>query len=132
MYIIEKKSSGYLLTFEGNISVSEMSQWYGESQMLLETEKRGAFGMIIDMRKLNPLSAEAQKIMVNGQQLYRKAGLNRSAVIVTEVLTKIQFEKLAKQSGIYNTERYISSLVTPDFQNKAIDWVCYGINPDIK
>ena len=63
MYRIEKKTSGYLLTFSGKINANEMKQWYDESRLKLESETTHSFGVIIDMKNLHPLDAETSGIM---------------------------------------------------------------------
>lgn len=131
MYKIEKRPSGFLLTFGGFINKQEMGQWLEESKstlMLAPPE----FGVIIDMRTLHPLPLDAQEIMVAGQQIYMTKGMKRSAVILDNPTTTIQFKRLAQESGIYAFERYIDASVTPDWSKVAVDWVKSGIDPDKK
>jgi hypothetical protein len=54
MYRIEKKTSGYLLTFSGVIKANEMRQWFDESRLKLSNETSNSFGVIIDMKTSNP------------------------------------------------------------------------------
>lgn len=131
MYKIEKRPSGFLLTFGGFINKQEMEQWLEESKsalMLAPPE----FGVIIDMRTLNPLPLDAQEVMVAGQQMYKTKGMKRSAVVLNNPTTTIQFKRLAQESGIYAFERYIDASVTPDWSKVAVDWVKSGIDPDKK
>ena len=66
MYKIERRTSGYLLTFGGAISKDEMQKWVNESRAALAKETASSFGVIIDMRTLAPLPADAQALMVEG------------------------------------------------------------------
>lgn len=129
MYKIEKKSSGYLFTFGGVISAEEIQQWYEDVKKELENAPP-SFGLIVDMRTLAPLSPEAQKIMVKGQNFVLNKGKKRSAVILNNTITAIQFKRLAKESGVYESERFISVEKNPDWKKVAIDWVNHGTDPD--
>lgn len=128
MHKIEKRPSGYLLTFGGVIDRAEMTTWLEETKTNL-VGARGPFGVIVDMRTLAPLAADAQAVMVSGQQLYKKAGMSRSAVIVNNSVTALQFQRLAKESGIYNWERYIDGQKT-NAVDLAISWAKDGVDPD--
>ena len=130
MYTIERRPAGYLLSFSGNIDKDEMQRWFNESKIALVGEKESSFGVVIDMRSLQPLKDEAKTIMVNGQQLYKKKGMKRSAVILANEDVCRQFKNLAVQSGIYVTERYIDAGSTGNAVEKAIHWVKSAVEPD--
>ena len=130
MYKIEKRPSGYLLSFQGFITAAEMQAWADESIALLAGQV-GRFGVVVDMRKLRPLPADAQKIMVETQVLYKKKGMQRSAVILENSLTTAQFRRLAKDSGIDAWERYIDASVHANWTGLAIDWVKDGTEPPV-
>ncbi len=129
MYKIERKASGFLLTFSGHIDAKEMQNWHDESKLTLSTEKSTSFPVIIDMRNLEPLPQEAFKLMVEGQKQYKLAGMKRSAVIVNNAATVGQFKALALQSGIYATERYFDGREA-DATANAISWARDGVDPD--
>ena len=130
MYKIERKSSGYLLTLAGTVETDEMQKWVDESKMALTRETATSFGVIVDMRNLAPLPPETQELMVQGQKLYMDKGMKRSAVAVNNKVTALQFKRLAKESGIYQWERYVDASSTPDWAGVAIKWVVDGIDPD--
>ncbi|MDH3999227.1 MAG: hypothetical protein OET90_10365 [Desulfuromonadales bacterium] len=130
MYKIERKKTGYLLTFSGNMDRAEIERWLNESKLALAKESATAFGVIIDMRELAPLPNDAQEVMVEGQGLYKQKGMKRSAVIVANNVTAMQFQRLAKESGIHQWERYLSA-TTPDCNGKAVAWVKDGTDPDL-
>ena len=106
-----------------------MKKWIEESRETLEKETSTSFPVIIDMRSLSPLPVDAQDLMVEGQGLYKKTGMKRSSVIVNNAATVGQFKVLAKQSGIYETERYFDGN-DPDAINIAINWAKDGVDPD--
>jgi hypothetical protein len=132
MYKIAKEKFGFQLTFEERVSLDEMKQWKEESKKAL-VGARGSFGVLIDMRTLRPggIQAEAQAVLVEGQGLYKKAGMERSCVILQSALIAMQFQRLAKESGIYAFERYIYASTHPDWRTKAIAWLENKIDPDL-
>lgn len=132
MYRIEKRPSGYILTFSGVIEAAEMQKWVQESIKVLGTETRLSFGVIIDMKDLQPLSGDTKDIMISGQKIYKAKGMQRSAVLLNDPQVTAQFRNLALVSGIYSTERYIDVTTNSNAKELAIEWVKDGKDPDKK
>ena len=130
MYKIERRPAGYILTFSGLIDQTEMQRWHDDSARNLSTETSSSFGVIIDMKNLQPLSAESRTIMVAGQKLYKEKGMKRSAVILNSPEVTAQFKNLALQSGIYSTERYIDASQVSNAVDIGINWVKDATDPD--
>jgi len=107
----------------------EMDMWLLDSLKEL-AGKQGPFGVFVDMRTLKPLPPDAQEAMVKGQQFYRHAGMARSIVILDNVITTMQFIRLAKESGIYKWERYIDASHTPNWEQVGLRWGVSNIDPD--
>jgi len=129
MYNIEKNNYGFKLTFGGHINEEEMKKWVDDSRKSLASAP-SSFGVLIDMRTLKPLNPEAQKHMQEGQKLYKGKGMVRSAVIVSSAVTKMQFQRIAKETGIYEWERYIDASSVGNWEKVAIDWIANGKDPD--
>jgi hypothetical protein len=129
MYKIEKKPWGYYLTFSDSMSALEMHRWVEESRSALNTAVQG-FGVFVDMRSLRPLPQDARTIMQEGQRLYKRKGMSRSVVILASAMLTLQFQRIAKESGIYAWERYIDSSSVPNWQEKGLAWVRDQIDPD--
>lgn len=129
MYKIEKKDYGFKLTFGGFITEDEMKKWLEESKIALQTAPK-SFGVFVDMRTLKPLPTEAQKHMQEGQKLYKEKGMVRSVVILANAVTKMQFKRIAQETGIYQWERYIDEASNPNWEKVGIDWIKNGIDPD--
>ena len=129
MYNIEKKEYGFKLTFGDFIKAEEMKQWVDTSKKVLLGAPSG-FGVFVDMRTLKPLPSDAQKPMEEGQKLYKQKGMTRSVVILNSATTTSQFQRLAKESGIYAWERYIDASKKSDWENVGIDWLKNGKDPD--
>jgi len=128
MYKIERRVFGYKLTFSGYIAGKEMTRWLEDSRRELE-ESPAEFGVFVDMRNLGPLPPESRKLIREGQNLYRKEGMKRSAVILADSSTSLHFRRIARESGIYNKERYINSSTNPDWESAGIGWARDGREP---
>ena len=131
MYTIEKKVYGFKLTFGGFIEAEEMQKWQNELIAALPKDIT-MFGMLIDMRVLKPLPADAQAIMVKGQQACKNSGMERSCVVLDNSTTTLQFKRLAKESGIGSFERYIDAGSTNNWEQKAVKWITEGADPDLQ
>ena len=129
MYKIEQADIGFRLTFAGTVTKEDLAPWFEESEKALTTCKK-PFGVIVDMRDLELLPSEVQAEIVRGQMLYRNGGLQRSAVILSDPILTVQSMRLAKESGIYNYERFIDASSDAQWQKHAEDWVGFGIDPD--
>jgi len=129
MYKIEKKDFGYKLLFSGMVSKDEMANWVKDAEKALATQS-GPFGVFVDMRDLKPLSNDAKVEMENGQKAFKGKGMQRSVVILNSAIVTMQFKKIAKETGIYEWERYIDASSTPDWEAKGIDWLKNGVNPE--
>ena len=129
MYKIEKKGYGYKLTFADQISKDEMTAWVQESEKALAAAP-AKFGVFVDMRTLKPLAADAKAEMEKGQILYKQKGMERSVVILASAMLTLQFKQIAKQSGIYQWERYISEADDPDWEKTGEAWLISAKDPD--
>jgi DUF971 family protein len=129
MFKIEKNDFGYRLTFSDFIKEDEMKQWLEESRSTL-INSSGSFGVFVDMRTLKPLTPEAQVHMQEGQKLYKQKGMVRSVVILNNPIIKMQFQRIGKETGIYEWERYIDASSKPNWEQVGIDWISKGVDPD--
>lgn len=82
------------------------------------------------MRTVEPLTPRGQKEFEVGQREARQHGMIRSVVILANSTVTYQFKRIALQSGIYDWERYIDESNEPDWEQKGLDWVVNGIDPD--
>ena len=128
MYKIEKTTYGFRITFSGFIRPEEMREWLEESKRKLIRIKK-KFYAFIDMRDLEPLTPEAQNAMEEGQRIYQEKGMARSVVILNNHITSMQFERIARDTGIYQWERYIDAGVNPDWEKAGIDWLINENDP---
>lgn len=129
MYRIDKKTWGYRITFRGEISPAEMTQWVEESIEILKASN-DSFGVFVDMRSMLPLDQEAQNSMKAGQKLYQDSGMVRSVVILESALLTMQFKRIAKETGIYRWERYIDASSQAEWESIGLKWILNGTDPD--
>lgn len=122
MYEIKEAKYGFKLTFAGSIDVKEMTQWLADSNIALRRMVGKKFQVLIYMDELKPLQEAAKKILIDGQAIYKRIGMTRSAVIVPNLLVKMQMENTAKASGIHEYERYF----TKDKIDNAMNWIKRG------
>ena len=125
MWQIEKNQESnlttYQLIFSDFIKKEEMHEWVEASKRELQDAPK-EFVVSIDMRDLKPLPQDAQEEMRVGQKIYKGAGMARSAVLVDKTVTKMQFERIGKETGIYEWERYFSS-EEPDWEASMKNWL---------
>lgn len=130
MYKIEKTSYGVKLTFSGFIQKEEMAQWVIESQKALVSFPP-KFGVFVDMRELKPLSVDSQAEMQKGQKLYKMLGMERSVVILDNPIITMQFKRIAKETGIYEWERYIDASKNANWEELGKKWLVNGIDTSL-
>jgi hypothetical protein len=129
VYAIQRQRLGYKLVFEGSIEAREMQQWLDDSIIALR-EPPPSFGLLIDMRALQALTLDSQRLMSMGHQLYQRRGLRRSVVVVQSAGTRLKFVRMAKESGAYQWERYLCAEDTPDWEARGWAWIQGGVDPD--
>ena len=56
--------------------------------------------------------------------------MERSVVILDNVITTMQFKRIAQETGIYQWERYIDASSTGNWQKAGEDWIVKGIDMD--
>ncbi len=128
MYKIEVTDYGIKIIFSGDLPPEDMKKWLEDSIKILKSFEN-SFMVFVDMRDLDILSFEAREYLVQGQEFYRFKGMKRSVVILNSDFTKMQFQRIAWKTGIYEWERYIDASNTPDWEQIGLDWIIEGIDP---
>ena len=131
MYKIDKKSYGPHLTLSGFIPQQELEQWLADSKELIKLFP-DEFVVFVDMREMELLAPESRPAMIDGQRYYRAHGMQRSVVILKDKITMMQFKGIAKETGIYEWERYIDANAEPNWEQVAMDWILDAVDPDDK
>jgi len=129
MYSMKKTDYGFRLVFGDFMEGAEMGKWVEEARAALESAPKEFF-VFVDMRTLKPLPRDAQEKMEEGQKLFKAKGMLRSVVILNNTMTKIQFKRIAQETGIYAWERYIDASTSEDWEKKGLDWLLRSVDPD--
>jgi len=130
MYKIERKTSGYLLVFRGDLDLETTKEWYAECRKILVKDDRDSFGVIIDWRDFGIIKPDAQPVMKEAQQYWRDHGMERSAVIIDDPIKKLNLSRVSRQSGHYDWERFIDCTNDVHWFETAKKWVVDGIDPE--
>ncbi len=128
MYLIKEEDFGLRLSFSGELTSDEMLNWLEDSKETLRMLKC-PFGAFIDLQDVRVIYRKTQELFVTGEKLFKESGMNRSVVIVSTVLTQLQFSRIAAESGIYSSERIIDSKCNPNWEIDGLNWVINGIEP---
>lgn len=115
----------------GHIPKDEIKRWRDEFIEVadqLDTE----FGVFVDMRNMELLPPESRPYVLEVQRYAYAHGTTRSVVILKDKITKMQFKGIAKETGIYEWERYIDAEAEPNWEQIGLDWIIHAIDPDKK
>jgi hypothetical protein len=130
VYKIDSTPYGLRLTLSGAMSSDEIRRWERDVVAALHGLER-PFGVFVDMRGLVLSSAEDQGGFMHAQIRARQLGMRRSVVIVERAEIASEFERIARQTGIHVYERYIDAVNDPHWEQRGLDWVIDGIDPDV-
>ena len=130
MYSIEKTRYGFKIVFESFIESEEMRNWVKDSEKALSS-MRGAFGVLVDARELEPLPLDSQTILKKGQILYNLKGMERTAVIYGNVSIKSYFVNTAHKSAMFETKRFINATENPKWEEAALSWIIDSVEPSV-
>ncbi len=129
MYSIEQTDYGMKMTFSGFIELEELQQWAGELAGIMP-KLPPEFYVLVDMRGCQPLPEDAQQFMLAGQKKAVELGVKRTAVILDDFVTTLQFKRIGQETGMYpDHERYINA-EDADWEQKAMDWLVHGVDLD--
>ncbi len=128
---IEKTEFGFKLIFEDVVNIDQMNEWLNESKLTLPDTSEDFF-VLVDMRNIKPISIMTRNKFDEGQRLYKERGMVRSVVILNSPIVKRQFQEIAKQSGIYEWERYIDASTESDWERIGVNWLLHASDPDLE
>lgn len=129
MINIDETSYGYKVTFEGfaqKDDVTKLSQRLGQ----ILSSRNSPFGMMVDLRQSRAIPADAQESLMQGIDYCTQYGMERCAVVVASAIAKIQAVRIAKETGIYETTRYVDASASPDWEKEALAWIRDAEDPE--
>ena len=113
MYKIENIDYGVKVTLNGLIKKEEAEEWFNGMKNALKKTNKG-FKVFVDMRGFKPASEEVQKCFVDIQKEFKDHGMSKSVVILNSGIAVLQLKRTAKESGIYDHERYLTPENNPN------------------
>jgi len=125
----------YGLTFhsKGFATAEDAKAWLEDYRAVLKVlaQKGKPFGQFADLRGYKPRAPEAQAYIAESMKAFKAAGGQRSIVLFDSRLASMQIKRLAKDSGLYEWERYIDTETYPDFEKVVLAWLNEGKDPDL-
>ena len=129
MINVEETSYGYRINFEGfaqKADVAALSERLGK----ILSGHNGSFGVLVDLRQSRAIPADAQEKLMEGISYCTQYGMERCAVVVASAIAKLQAVRIAKETGIYDTTRYVDSSSDANWETTALAWIRQAKDPD--
>lgn len=130
MYETEPTAYGYKMTFGGFIDRDEMETWASEVRDELDGTPP-EWHCYVDMRDLEAMSEEGQRLMATVKSECHDCGLDRVATVVDSPTVRLQFEQMSSGTGGSKGDRYLDEETTEEPEQTAIEWVRDGVDPDV-
>lgn len=124
----ESTAYGYRSTISDVLPEAEAKAWFEDVKRAVGT--RSNFGQLIDLRRQKPYGPETNAVIQEAMTYVRAKGMVRSAVVLSSAVTALQIKRLAKETGMYEYERYIDASADPNWEQTALAWIERGIDPD--
>jgi len=119
---------GYRTAISSPFTPAEATVWFADVKRIVGAPHK--FGQFIDLRGQKAASDDTNVIIQDAMKWVREQGMERSAVVVANSVTKMQILRLAKEVGMYAYERYFDASVEPEWEAKATAWIEKGTDPD--
>jgi hypothetical protein len=125
MYEFSQQQGYIKLTLKGHIGKEEMREWM-EGTLASLNEPNHPRHVMVDLREMSVLPKESLPMLETIQRKALASGMIRSALIVKSAIIQMQFERIAKSTGIFAKERYFSAETTPNWEKAAEAWILHG------
>jgi hypothetical protein len=121
-------SYGYTSTFTGLLTVDEANSWYDDLKVAIDGQT--SFGQVIDLRGQTAQNPDTNQIVQDAMAYVIAQGMQRSAVVLSSVVMRMQIMRLAKEAGMYAYERYFAVDSGVEWPPEVLAWVVDGVDPD--
>ena len=128
MYEFSQQQGYIKLTFKGHIGEEEMREWM-EGTLASFDQPNHPRHVMVDLREMIVLPKQALPTLETVQRKALASGMIRSALIVKSAIIQMQFERVAKATGIFAKERYFSAETAPNWEKAAEAWILHGTEP---
>ena len=129
MINVEETSYGYKIVFEGfaqRDDVARLAQNLGQQL----SGRDQPFGCLVDLRQSRAIPADAQTDLMQAIGYTTQYGMVRCAVAVASAIAKIQAMRVAKETGIYDTTRFVDASADGQWEKTALAWIERDKDPD--
>jgi hypothetical protein len=127
-YFIEKTDYGLYIKFSGQLCKYSIKDWFIDIKLTKGAKKN--FGLILDLRGVKPICHDTARILTYGRAYLHGHGLNRVVIVYDTSATIIELMRLFVELGCDpNSEKHISSTMNSNWQEQAVNWIKYGIEP---
>lgn len=129
MITVQEKDYGFHFTFSSPITLEDAAEWRDQMKIAFSQPREDCF-VFADLRKCELIPSECKPLVGEVQEIFRKNGMKRSVVIVSDPITTMQMKIVARETGIREWERYIDSSSDPNWEQSGLDWILRGIDPE--
>jgi len=130
MINIQETDYGYRINFEGFAQRQDVAELSQRLQKIL-SERNSPFGVMVDLRQSRAIPTDAQESLMQGIGYCTQYGMERCSVAVAGAIAKIQAMRIAKETGIYQTTRYVDASSDPDWEKTCLSWIRQATDPDV-
>jgi hypothetical protein len=120
---------GYRTVIDPEFTTLDAIAWFEDVKRVVGLPHR--FGQLVDLRQQRSSSDETKAVVEAAMRWVRAQGLERSAVIVSSIVTKVLIMRFAVETGMYTYERYFDSSGDLHWEQKALAWIEHGTDPDL-
>ena len=126
MHNIHPKPYGYKIAFEGFFQGEDVDRF--SEDMKRHVTRRGSdepFAVVVDLREARTFPPEAQAGLMEIIGFCAQHGMNRNVIVVNSAISKIQANRLARESGVVDI-RFLDAAQVDDWEKVAEDWLIRG------
>ena len=127
-YNVTPTSYGYRGQFIAPFPPAEARTWFAELKRVLPPAPR-PFGQLIDAREQKIQDPDTVPIVADAQRWLQEQGMNRSAVVLSSAVLKLNLARMSKETGVIAYERYFDG-TDPSWESKAMAWLTQGVEPE--
>lgn len=98
----------YKLHLEGFIELEEMQALRRQAEQMLQ-KPAPKFRVFSDVRGFVPATADVQEVMKEIQSLFQHNGMQKVAILVDNVVTKMQLQRLHKKTSVAGLDQFFSA-----------------------
>jgi len=124
MHQIEKKPYGFKIAFEGFFQGQDVERFAEEMKRQVGRQS-GDFAVLVDLRETRTFPPEAQTGLMEIIGFCAEKGMNRNVIVVNSAISKIQANRLARESGVVDI-RFLDAAEVNDWEKVAEDWLIRG------